>query len=242
MTPIYWIRWGRKLASNYRYGTRITIQPTQNRFVDPRESPGKMVHVWMSKSRYLGGRQTADLPLLTPDLDYRFKLVGQIEPADTIHLRLTYFDADEEELDTEYFNEAGHFHYPDEARSYKMELVNLNNQVLKFTGIWLAASTVFDSFDVTTEVVNGQPVVRANSKLKTKAWQTTVIGTSDETTTMPLLPELNNLLLGVEPQVAVAAVPVDLPKQSTIRTFGRQGIGVQAMERMIQAQQEETTK
>lgn len=230
MSSLYLIRWGRQMGMTYGFGTKVILNPQQVQIFAPRQSPGAVLHRWQSQHPFSGYRTSADLPLLIPDVDYQFEWIQSEIPVNSINLRINYFDASQALISSDYFSESGKFHYPENAKSYTMELLNLNNKCLLFSGIWLGQASLFNS-DITGLSEPENPVIQIKNIENDEKWAITLIETSEMTSTFPVLSRENNLFIGYQPTESsihqaidslISFFKVHLKRNCTIRLFGKQ--------------------
>ncbi|PWF99920.1 accessory Sec system protein Asp3 [Levilactobacillus bambusae] len=196
MTSAYLVHWGLNTGTTYPFGTQLKMKDNQVLYLNPRQSPGSVIHTWRSKLNFFYDRASAELPLLTPGTTYGYQLDIEAKPVGSVHMQVTFFDQDDILIQQENYVELkGQFDYPASAASYRIELVNLNNQRMIFRGLWLVIHQAPNVADIRhLRLSSGNQVLLAKQPTTT-AWTITILAQSMETTTCPLLPNKNNVLL-----------------------------------------------
>lgn len=135
------IKWTKKLHDIYNYGSTITYsKDNQVIFENELFPPGTTVVKWVSNSYYQKERTLVQLPLLKRGTKYHIKSDFQSFPADSLFIRLIFFDRLGKKVGMEVFpDNGGEFVYKDEAFSYTIELVNMGLEKLIFNYLNLSS-------------------------------------------------------------------------------------------------------
>lgn len=222
MASTYLIRWGNRLGETHNRGAEIIWQPNQTVYRNPQQSPGQTIHTWKSRGTFETTNYVAALPLLSPDQEYEFDLRMQQKPAESVNLVISYYDRDNQLIGQNYFAElTGKFTYPENAANYQFELINLNNQELIFTELWLH-STVITTAEV---LLNSRNRLIKMTRTDTFNWTVTLVAESLVTTTLPVVPDQNNLWVLIDDSLKeedITAIQKQLINSAnvTIKTFG----------------------
>lgn len=135
------IKWGDSVKNAYNYGSLVTFLENRVIFDNPMMSPSLPITSWSSRSNFQGYRAQPALPLLKRGQTYRLVLEADVTPANSIYIKVTYFDRLGEEL---YFDtlkdDQWLFTYPLGASHYTFELINAGCEHLVFDRLLLLES------------------------------------------------------------------------------------------------------
>ncbi|HAT55284.1 MAG TPA: accessory Sec system protein Asp3 [Lactobacillus sp.] len=133
MNHVYIIKWSRSLFGSFDYGSSVRFDLDQVEFSNVIMSPGETIHFWSSRISQSDWQFAPTLPLLKVGQEYSFDLQMVDKPYASIHLLFQYFDGEDNEIGRDVFTEQrGQFILPTDAQSYKVSLLNLNNQFVIF--------------------------------------------------------------------------------------------------------------
>lgn len=128
------IPWGTLTAGTYTYGSSIKISPLGNVTYDQPFLPiGTTIHTWQSVTNFQANRIMPQLPQLLPNNVYQIRLNATSQPANTLFLRVTFYDRYAQLLDTVIIKDlAGTFVVPKTMYNYQVELFNAGCQSFIF--------------------------------------------------------------------------------------------------------------
>lgn len=126
MQIINYIYWLPQNDTTYRYGSRIDFYENQViHFENEWMSPGRAIISWYSAVNYQASRFVPQLPLLRGGVKYRIKAKYLAKPADSVMLRIIFYDIQGEIIDQKITD--GYllnFTYPYAATRYEVQLIN----------------------------------------------------------------------------------------------------------------------
>lgn len=138
----HYLYWQNGVVNSFSYGSRVSFSSLQVKFYNPMLPPGEPIHTWKSVVNYQMSRIPPQLPLLKKNQKYQVTLFGEIEPVNSVAIKLSFFDYFGHYLDCIYIkNEKGTFIYPEEAYNYELSLISLGNKSLIFNAISLKELT-----------------------------------------------------------------------------------------------------
>lgn len=110
----------------YSAGSNIRINPDYSvSFHNSLMAPGKTIMSWNSVNSYQATKLVPQLPILRNNHKYRLSVNAKAEPIYSLIIRLTFFNAQEHEIDhVEFQQRSIEFVYPPEAVQYRLELIN----------------------------------------------------------------------------------------------------------------------
>lgn len=110
----------------YSAGSNIRINPDYSvSFHNSLMAPGKTIMSWNSVNSYQATKLVPQLPILRNNHKYRLSVNAKAEPIYSLIIRLTFFDAQEHEINhVEFQQRSIEFVYPSEAVQYRLELIN----------------------------------------------------------------------------------------------------------------------
>lgn len=113
-------------TSEYSAGSQIKINDDASvEFHNSLMAPGKTIMSWNSINSYQATKLVPQLPILRNNHKYRLSVNAKAEPIYSLIIRLTFFDAQEHEIDhVEFQQRSIEFVYPPEAVQYRLELIN----------------------------------------------------------------------------------------------------------------------
>ena len=198
MVNVYIVKWGQRIGDTYTHGSKINFHESSVSFSNPEQSPGESIHTWYSLAEFRKFRYTPALPILTPGHQYHFRVDLTQEPADSLNLAITYFDDDDEQIRQDFFTELNDsFAYPENGHHYQMDLINLNNQQLEFTSLWLADEELLQTWEIERQkLASGTQFVTATQPGFSQ-WSVTLAAEEIDTTIFPFYPGENNVVLAV---------------------------------------------
>lgn len=222
MANLYLIRWGNRLGETHTRGSVITWQPQLVTYRNPQQSPGGTIHIWSSQPRFREINYVPALPLLIPEAQYQFQLKMTLQPAKSVNLVISYYDGDNSLIRQDHFATVdGQFTYPADATSYRIELINLNNQELKFEGLWLAPVGLTYT---ETLLNNGNKMIMVVSEANFD-WSVTIVAESLTTTSLPLVAGYSNAWIILNNNLAADDIRIirdklKSAKKLQVKTFG----------------------
>lgn len=133
------ITWDPREDETYLNGSQISLSKGEVAFKNELMSPGKPLVTWYSQQNYQTNRNLAKLPLLTRGQTYQLKLVANVEPHQTLYLKVSFYSRFGEVLQTVFIKDAqGEFEYPKDAYEYRLELINAGAKKVNFKYLILA--------------------------------------------------------------------------------------------------------
>ena len=150
MYNLFVLQWGRDFADNYNYGAQIEL--LGNRFisyVQPLMPPGATIKKWFSTVSSNNPKNSPMLPLLKNGQDYNFHLHLDAIGSSSWQVKIECSDRFGRSLASYYFNDLnGQFHYPSNAVSYTLELVNIKEEDFLFKYLVLMDAALDVIWDV----------------------------------------------------------------------------------------------
>lgn len=138
MTLKNYIYWTDGALDTFVYGSKIAFSPYRVSFENPLLPPGETIKCWQSIVNFQAVRTTPTLPLLSKGHTYHLTLFGQMTPARSVAIKVSFFDYFGKSIDQVYIKDsAGTFTYPKEAYRYDIALISLGNQSLTFQALLL---------------------------------------------------------------------------------------------------------
>lgn len=143
----YMIKWGADFNDNYNYGADIRfVELDYVRFSSPLMPSGTPIKTWHSRTEYHESRKSPMLPLLENGQTYEIQVKAEFDNDDAVQVEIEFFDINNDVIDKLYFQElGGAFTYPDDAMSYKVQLVNKKHQYMLFKYLTIADEALTNS-------------------------------------------------------------------------------------------------
>lgn len=176
INQVYWEN--PNLYNQYRNGSHIEFQPRKRViFKNSLMAAGKTIVKWKSSNGYQADKVVPPLPMLT--VGHRYRLIARLKtkPADTLIIRLTFYNRQGEQI--KQLNLTGlddEFDYQLEASTYTVELINAGCTELDFDRLEIGPADlpedVFDDLWLQEPIqdIPGQPInlllVGANMRAK----------------------------------------------------------------------------
>lgn len=133
------IKWENYAKNSYTFGSRISFKDGQVIFDNPLMSPSFALTSWSSRTNFQAQRTQSDLPLLKRGSTYQVKLVADIHPANSLYVKVIYFDRLGETIGFEVLkDDHWQFTYPRDAFHYTIELINAGCERVVFDQLILA--------------------------------------------------------------------------------------------------------
>lgn len=146
INQIYW----NSVANTYMAGTKFKKHADKSiEFENKLMAPGLSLVTWSSSSNYQAVKRVPELPLLINDHRYQICLKVVAEPAGTVINRLTFYNAQRDEIKRLDFADLHYnFTFPKEAMTYTFTMINAGCQKIRFERMQLAdqklAGKIFD--------------------------------------------------------------------------------------------------
>lgn len=152
MNNIYFTRWPDNLSDVAVTGTDIRyLEDGKVYFSNETFSPGKVLCTWRSKTNYIEQGIKPTLPLLESGQKYTLTAQLKSDNGMSVQLQIIFYDINQEKIDGIILKGlSDKFTYPDDAVSYEISLLNLNNKWLKFD--YLKINNVKDKRSVTAHL------------------------------------------------------------------------------------------
>lgn len=132
------IYWENGLQSAYSHGSSIELVRNKVLFENAFMPPSLEVKRWFSQTNFQGMRSQPKLPLLYRGQTYRLTLVGRVEPASSVYIRVDFYDRHYQEAGFEILKgDQTTFTYPAEAHTYSVALINAGCHLLEFDYLYL---------------------------------------------------------------------------------------------------------
>ncbi|QZO10889.1 accessory Sec system protein Asp3 [Enterococcus raffinosus] len=143
------IKWGTDFSDNYNYGARIELLKNDFvRFSSPFMPAGTPIKVWQSKTEYHADRKSPMLPILMNGKEYRIVLEAEFDNADAGQLTIEFFDVNQDLIDKVHFQDlTGNFTYPENAVTYKVQLVNKKHEYIIFKYLLIFSEPLKEQYD-----------------------------------------------------------------------------------------------
>ncbi|EOH91912.1 accessory Sec system protein Asp3 [Enterococcus pallens] len=150
MKNFYMIKWGADFNDNYNYGADIRfVESDYVRFSSPLMPSGTAIKTWHSRTEYHESRKSPMLPLLENGQAYEIQVNAEFDNEDAVQIEIEFFDINNDVIDKLYFqNLKGHFTYPDNAMSYKVQLVNKKHQYMLFKYLTISDAGLTENFNI----------------------------------------------------------------------------------------------
>ncbi|MGG5318302.1 accessory Sec system protein Asp3 [Enterococcus sp. AZ072] len=134
MKNFYMVKWGADFNDNYNYGTDIRFVALDYvHFSSPLMPSGTPIKTWYSRTEYHVSRKSPMLPLLENGKSYDIQVNAEFDNKEAVQVEIEFFDINNDVINKIYFqNLNGQFTYPDNAMSYKVQLVNKKHQYMLF--------------------------------------------------------------------------------------------------------------
>lgn len=157
------VYWDNFSASSYLYGSIIKIKSKDNvYFKNLRMSSGKGINSWLSQANHQRYRHVPQLPMLKKGKSYKIYINAESIPENTIYLRIIFYDRYEKIIsETVIRSNEDIFTYPEEAYSYKIQVMNAGCSELTFHYIEL--TEYVDKFDKKSFIVSD--IINKNENL-----------------------------------------------------------------------------
>lgn len=145
----YMIKWGTDFSDNYNYGARIELLKNDFvRFSSPFIPAGTPIKVWQSKTEYHADRKSPMLPILMNGKEYRIVLEAEFDNADAGQLTIEFFDVNQDLIDKVHFQDlTGNFTYPENAVTYKVQLVNKKHEFIIFKYLLIFSEPLKEQYE-----------------------------------------------------------------------------------------------
>ncbi|MBZ6003531.1 accessory Sec system protein Asp3 [Leuconostoc gelidum subsp. aenigmaticum] len=139
---IFQIPWDMNNSTTYTYGAKIDSCIDTFSYSNPMVAQAVIIHTWYSETSYPNQRFSPTLPLLKAGHDYVLNSVYQSYPDKSIFTQIDFFDNYGQKIDTIITDTTyADFHFPSEATSYQINLVNASNQKIIFDSMLIFEST-----------------------------------------------------------------------------------------------------
>lgn len=133
------IRWAQLAQGAYTFGSQMTVTGHRVSFHNPLMSPSYAITSWFSKTNFQQHRLQPTLPLLQRGKTYRVRLVADVEPSNTLYVKVTFFNRFDKEVSFVMLKEENwSFTYPEDAFSYTIELINAGCDHFSFDSLIVA--------------------------------------------------------------------------------------------------------
>lgn len=127
------IKWANYAKNSYTFGSQVSFIKDKVVFENPLMSPSFTITSWSSRTNFQGHRTQPDLPLLKRGGHYHIQLEADIYPANSLYVKVTYFNRLGEEIGFEVLKDnTWFFTYPIQAFHYTIELINAGCERLVF--------------------------------------------------------------------------------------------------------------
>lgn len=113
-------------TNGYSAGSHVKINADYSvKFHNPLMAPGKQIMSWSSVTSYQATKLVPQLPILRNNHKYRLRVNAKANPVNSLIVRLTFLDAQEQEINhVEFQQRSIEFIYPLAAVQYRLELIN----------------------------------------------------------------------------------------------------------------------
>lgn len=154
INQIYWDG----VNDTYMPGTRFKkFSDKAIEFENNLMAPGHSIMTWTSTNNYQSSKAVPQLPILIKGHSYRIFIKGETEPANTFVNRLTFYDAQNDEIEHRGFTSLEYnFVFPENATSYKFEIVNAGCRKIRFKRLQIAdedlPKKIFDDIYFSEEI------------------------------------------------------------------------------------------
>lgn len=140
MKNFYMIKWGADFNDNYNYGADIRfVELDYVRFSSPLMPSGTPIKTWHSRTEYHESRKSPMLPLLENGQTYEIQVKAEFDNEEAVQVEIEFYDINNDVIDKLYFQDLGGlFTYPENAMSYKVQLVNKKHQYMLFKYLTIA--------------------------------------------------------------------------------------------------------
>lgn len=127
------VQWKQADTSTFMYGTKFSFKNGQTLFENPLMPSGVIIQEWGMITSYAKDKEIPTLPILKKGHTYRFHFNYQVVPHNGIYFKIVFFSKNGTIIDTKIIkNKQVDIHYPEEAYSYKIQLINAASQQLIF--------------------------------------------------------------------------------------------------------------
>jgi accessory secretory protein Asp3 len=128
------IKWGNnRYNESYLFGSEVFTDKEKTHFSSPMMSVGGKIKTWYSHSLYTESRVSPMLPLLVRGNAYKVALFLEENRQNKFQVTVECYDKFNQEISTQYFDDFVFvFTYPQEAVSYKINLINNKHELLIF--------------------------------------------------------------------------------------------------------------
>lgn len=119
------IRWN-DMSQAYLYGSNISFTEEKTVvFKNPLMPPSAVINSWFSRTNYYTQKLEPALPILQNNRNYQLSQEAQTKGRGGLFMRLVFLDRFGEVLEERIIREeSGVFTYPEDAYSYRIDLIN----------------------------------------------------------------------------------------------------------------------
>ncbi|WP_375663895.1 accessory Sec system protein Asp3, partial [Bartonella sp. CL63NXGY] len=120
------IYWAPSFDHGYTYGSRITISDMDVvTLSNPLIAFGKSLMTWTTAMNWQSSKEVSQLPILQFGQKYQITVLADFEPANSVIVRLTFFDLQGEEIkQLNLVDQVSEFTCPPDTVDYQLELIN----------------------------------------------------------------------------------------------------------------------
>lgn len=140
------IYWAPSFDKGYTYGSQITV--AANDFVtlaNPLIAFGRSLMTWTTALNWQSAKEVSQLPILQVGQKYRIKVLADFHPAESVIIRLTFFDLQGEEIQQlNLIDQTSEFTCPADTVDYQLELINAGCTSLEFWRIEICPAALSD--------------------------------------------------------------------------------------------------
>lgn len=140
MANLTMLHWEKTPSASYTYGSKIDyLQDGSVTFSNTLQAPGTPLHYWENLPAKADRKPHDQLPLLDRGQTYAYSLVAEVQPKNSVAVNISFMDEKDHIISQHYGQHLqGEFEMPLDAKTYRIELLNINNQVLHFFACYLA--------------------------------------------------------------------------------------------------------
>lgn len=144
------LHWESTPSASFTYGSQISYQKDGSViFSNTRQEPGTPIHYWQNLPLNGLHRPHDQFPLLKRGHTYAFQVAAQIEPANSVAVNISFLDENNHMISQHFVQQLnGTFTMPEDAKDYRLELLNINNQKIHFVALYLGEVDVIRSLAV----------------------------------------------------------------------------------------------
>nr|WP_263314634.1 accessory Sec system protein Asp3 [Mammaliicoccus sp. Marseille-Q6498] len=154
------IKWKHINSSTFMYGTYLSFKEKGTYFENSLVPSGIVINEWNMMSYYPKDKSSPTLPILEKGEIYQFKFDYDVEPESSIYFKVIYYRKDGTELDYLIVrNKSCEVTYPEEAYSYKIQMINAAAERIIFREITILESNIINDSNLEmniSEVINKQ--------------------------------------------------------------------------------------